>query len=211
MDQLQVKFTDDRPVNGIVFSLNLPRNPCFCRSIQIPLFKLIRPVLALSHSWDKQSSSRLLPDHVVPKLPRSPDNMAEPDSQIWVLAPDGPLPNLTTLTKILTPSETLFSHLQKRDSDIYPAYFLGCYKNEMKLCENHLKTSRTMQVAALQLCSSQHSNTTSPVLCSYFYILDFCGKISTLCILKGGASTHKGSFVLPASWKDFSIVRVLVL
>lgn len=61
-----------------------------------------------------------------------------------------------------------------------------------------------MQVAALSLCSSQHNNTASPVLFSYFYIRDFCGKIFTLCLLKGGFSTHKGSFVLPASWKDFN-------
>lgn len=60
MDSLQVKFTDDWPVNGIVFSLNLPRNLCFCRSIQIPLFKLMCPLLALSYSRDKYSSSSRL-------------------------------------------------------------------------------------------------------------------------------------------------------
>lgn len=37
------------PVNGIVnflFIYQLPQNLYFCRSIQIPLFKLLRPILA---------------------------------------------------------------------------------------------------------------------------------------------------------------------
>lgn len=45
----------------------------------------------------------------------------------------------------------------------------------------------------------------------YFYIYNFCGKIFTLCLQKCGFSTHKLSFVLPVSWKDFSIVDVVIL